>query len=163
MEIYLNQAIDLLITVPLTTSGNTVTYEIFNAAGTVIQSGNMVFVRDEIWKVASFTPTSLGALTLKSTESTTLQKRENFYNVVSSATVASLPGTVPTTQEMLDNVRKAINAKLAGGAVQSYSISGRQLQNYSIDELWRLEENLVKRSAAETGGGRNYAKFVNPD
>ncbi len=163
MEIYLNQAIDLLITVPLTTSGNTVTYEIFKADGTVVQSGSMVFVRDEIWKVAAFTPTSLGALTLKATESTTLQKRENFYNIVASATVASIPGTVPTTQEMLDNVRKAINAKLVGGAVQSYSIAGRQLQNYSLDELWKLEENLTKRSDAEHGGGRTYAKFVDPD
>lgn len=163
MEIYLNQTIDLLITVPLTTASNTVTYEIFKADGTVVQSGNMVFVRDEIWKVAAFMPTSLGALTLKATEPISLQKRENFYNVVASATVASLPGTVPTTQEMLDNVRKAINAKLVGGAVQSYTISGRQLQNYSLDELWKLEENLGKRLAAEAGGGRNYAKFVNPD
>jgi len=34
----------------------------------------------------------------------------------------------PSKQEMLENVENAINARITGGAVQSYSIGGRNLQ-----------------------------------
>lgn len=71
---------------------------------------------------------------------------------------------VPTTQEMLDNVRTAINARIVNGAVQSYSMpGGRNIQSFSLDELTRLETRLMSRLAGENGGTRNYAAFNNID
>lgn len=70
--------------------------------------------------------------------------------------------TVPTNQEMLDAVNTAIQAILSGGAVQSYSINGRNLQKYSLTELYNLRKDLEKAIAAANGRGRNYMKFVNP-
>lgn len=69
----------------------------------------------------------------------------------------------PTTQEMLDAVRTAIHAILTGGAVQSYSISGRNIQKYSLKELRDLEKELKREINDAAGVGRNYAKFVNAD
>ena len=66
----------------------------------------------------------------------------------------------PTVDEMLANVRTAINNLLTGGAVQSYSINGRSLQRYSLKELRDLEQQLQARKAAESNGGsRTYASF----
>ena len=67
----------------------------------------------------------------------------------------------PTKQEMLDNVEIAINARMTGGAVQSYSIGGRNLQYISISELLKLRDQLRKEIA---GGKTNttYAGFDNP-
>jgi hypothetical protein len=74
---------------------------------------------------------------------------------------------VPTAQEMLDNVRIAINTRIANGAVQSYTLAGgRNVQSFSLDELLALEKSLVSRVAAEsgtTGGGRTHAAFRNLD
>lgn len=162
-NIYLNEAIPLSIVIPQSSSGDTVTYEIIKVSdGSVVQSGSMTFVRDEIWRV-SYTPAALGVFALKVNNTTISSKRENFYRVVAASTVVTTGSdTVPTTQAMLDNVRIALNAKLTGGAVQSYTISGRSVQNYSLKELMELEASLIKRLQAEAGtGGRNFAKFTN--
>jgi hypothetical protein len=69
--------------------------------------------------------------------------------------------SAPTKQEMLENVETAINARMAGGAVQSYSINGRNLQYVSLTELIKLRETL--RQEIASGNSRtSYAKFVNP-
>jgi len=69
----------------------------------------------------------------------------------------------PTVDEMLANVRTAINNLLTGGAVQSYSINGRNLQRYSLKELRELEQQLQARKAAETNAGsRTFASFSRP-
>jgi hypothetical protein len=68
--------------------------------------------------------------------------------------------SAPTKQEMLDNVENAINARMTGGAVQSYSIGGRNLQYISLDELLKLRDQLRKEIAA--GGATTYAKFDKP-
>jgi hypothetical protein len=65
----------------------------------------------------------------------------------------------PTIATMLENVRTAINNLLAGQAVQSYTISGRNVQRYSLKELRELEAGLMARQAAEQGGTRAYAGF----
>ena len=67
----------------------------------------------------------------------------------------------PTNQEMLDNLNTAINARMTGGAIQSYSIGGRNLQYISLSELLKLRDQLRR----EIAGGRNkttYARFENP-
>ena len=69
--------------------------------------------------------------------------------------------TAPTKQEMLDNVENVINARMTGGAVQSYSIGGRNLQYISISELIKLRDQLRK----EIAGGKTsttFAGFDNP-
>ena len=49
--------------------------------------------------------------------------------------------SAPSKQEMLDNVENAINARMTGGAVQSYSIGGKNLQYMLLSELraWRKQ------------------------
>lgn len=66
----------------------------------------------------------------------------------------------PSTQEMLDNVRTAINAVLTGGAVKSYTVDGVAIDRYSLDDLLALESRLAARlSAEQSGGTRNFATF----
>ena len=67
----------------------------------------------------------------------------------------------PTKQEMLDNVENAINARMTGGAVQSYSIGGRNLQYINISELIKLRDQLRKEIAGSSDT-TTYAKFDNP-
>lgn len=66
-----------------------------------------------------------------------------------------------TKQEMLDNVEAAINARMTGGAVQSYSIGGRSLQYISLSELIKLRDQLRKEIAG-TRTTTTYVAFENP-
>ncbi len=63
-----------------------------------------------------------------------------------------------TTDQMLAAVEAAINARLTGGAVQSYSIEGRNLQYTNLTELYKIRTKLKAEVASETGT-RNYVKF----
>ncbi len=69
--------------------------------------------------------------------------------------------TAPSKQDMLDNVEIAINTRLTGGAVQSYSINGRNLQYISLSELKDLR-NQLRREVAGTKDRTSYASFGNP-
>lgn len=67
---------------------------------------------------------------------------------------------VPTTQELLDSVNTAIAARLAGGAVQAYTVNGRNLQRDPIPDLLKLRNELIAQlNAEQSGGGRTYATF----
>ncbi len=67
----------------------------------------------------------------------------------------------PSKQEMLENVEIAINARMTGGAVQSYSINGRNLQYVSLSELIQLRDRL--RQETSSGNSRTtFAKFNKP-
>jgi len=68
---------------------------------------------------------------------------------------------VPTKQEMLDNVETAINARITGGAVQSYSIGGRNLQYIPLQDLYKLRDQL-RREIAGSGGATTYVSFGRP-
>ncbi len=68
---------------------------------------------------------------------------------------------VPTKQEMLENVENAINARVTGGAVQSYSIGGRNIQYIGLEELRKLRDQL-RREIAGSGGTTTYASFGRP-
>lgn len=69
--------------------------------------------------------------------------------------------SAPTKQEMLENVETAINARMTGGAVQSYSIGGRNLQYITLSELIKLRDQL-RREVAALGGATTYAGFKDP-
>ena len=79
----INESVDLMIVLPDSVSTDAPTYEIFDADGTVIQSGSLEFIRDEIWKVSDFTPDDVGLIVLKATNATEFitQKRQNYYRV----------------------------------------------------------------------------------
>lgn len=71
--------------------------------------------------------------------------------------------TVPTKQEMLDNIDIAINNLMTGGAVQSYTINGRNLQRFSLTELQNLRKQIKGEIAAENADGTTtYATFERP-
>ncbi|MEI8350084.1 MAG: hypothetical protein WCI77_08010 [Candidatus Omnitrophota bacterium] len=71
--------------------------------------------------------------------------------------------SAPTKQEMLDSVETAIKAITDGGAVQSYSIGGRNIQRMSIIELMSLRDKLKKEIASDQGvNTRTYASFKDP-
>ena len=67
----------------------------------------------------------------------------------------------PTTQEMLEKVELAIMARLNGGAVQSYSIGGRNLQYMQLPELEKMRDKLIRQSNP-SGGTTTYASFGRP-
>jgi len=67
----------------------------------------------------------------------------------------------PTTQEMLEKVELAIMARLNGGAVQSYSIGGRNLQYMQLPELEKMRDKLI-RQLSPSGGTTTYASFGRP-
>ena len=66
-----------------------------------------------------------------------------------------------TKKEMLENVELAINARMTGGAVQSYSIGGRNLQYITLSELMKLRDQLRQEVAGGTSR-TSYAKFERP-
>jgi hypothetical protein len=66
-----------------------------------------------------------------------------------------------TKQEMLDNVETAINARMTGGAVQSYSIGGRNLQYITLTELIKLRD-ILRQEIASALSRTSYARFDNP-
>lgn len=68
-----------------------------------------------------------------------------------------------TVQTMLDNVETAINARLTGGAVQSYTIGGRNIQYCSLKELYDIRALLRRElNSSAPGSSTNYAKFEKP-
>lgn len=67
----------------------------------------------------------------------------------------------PTVREMLDNVNKAIDAITSGGAVQSYSIGGRNIQKIPLSELLKLRQ-VLKQEVKAGRGSTTYARFDNP-
>lgn len=69
----------------------------------------------------------------------------------------------PTNQEMLDAVKEAIQARLTGGAVRTYSINGRDIEYYSLTELYDLKRKLERAISADNGNGRTFVEFVGPD
>lgn len=57
-----------------------------------------------------------------------------------------------TSAELLVLVEAAIETRLSGGAVQSYSIRGRQLQYMSLQELRNFRDQLRREVSAEGHG-----------
>jgi hypothetical protein len=58
------------------------------------------------------------------------------------------------TQANLDAVEAAINARIAGGAVNSYGVGGRNLQYMKLEELRALRHEMaaeIQRALYPTG------------
>ena len=165
MNITINQAFVAVIPIPESKSTDTVTYSIYKASdSSVFASGSMTFVAGINWKV-SFTPLTEDTFIVEVYNATLDVKYSKNFTAVRNATMtASItpPVTAATDAEMLVKVNEAITAILNGGAVQSYSISGRNLQRCTLKELWEMRDNLKKTIASGSGGARNYASFVDP-
>lgn len=48
------------------------------------------------------------------------------------------------TQSDLDAIDAAIQAKIAGGAIQSYAVGNRNVQHMRVDELLRLRKFVAE-------------------
>lgn len=70
-----------------------------------------------------------------------------------------------TTAERLQKVRDAIDARIDGGAVQSYTLdNGVNIQKCSLTELMALEKRLADTLYSESRTlGRSYAKFTDAE
>ncbi len=82
--------------------------------------------------------------------------------VAEQAPAATVTTAEPTAAQMLTAVNQAIYAHLTGGAVQSYSIAGRNIQKISLNELYQIRDRLKSEVTGASGGGRNYVTFGNP-
>jgi len=161
--------------IPESSSGDTITAEIrrlsdgytWNFTNLLFQnasnSGNMTFVSDIIWK-QSFTPPTADTYIVTITDST----RDVKYVQVLQATTTTAASVVvdevagSDAASMLNAVNQAISARLNGGAVNSYSIGGRELQYISLKELLDLRSQLQKEIGATKTGTRTYAQFKRP-
>lgn len=126
-RIIVNQSKDFLREIPESASTDTVTYEIFNASGTVLVSGTATFVRDETWK-ATYTPTALGSITVKFNDTTITSKRSDVYQVVGSVAEETPAGTDFTLDAStnIGKVRYLVNDVVAA----SYVLSDTQINAF---------------------------------
>jgi len=87
ITLQINETVDLTITLPQSESSHAPTYEIFDSDGTVLKSGSLEFVRDEVWKASDFTPTAFGIIVFKAANINTYftDKRQNIYRVGGNA------------------------------------------------------------------------------
>lgn len=106
IDITLSIVTDLLITIPESASDNTVTYELFNSDGTVLVSGSMTFVRDEVWKVGDYTPSALGTIVLKANDTTISSKREQLFRVVGTDFLTATGGDLTTLAHLRTFLKK---------------------------------------------------------
>ena len=164
-NIIINQAFTARCPIPESVTGDTVTYIIYGPDKAVFASGNAVFVGGINWQCA-FTPTSLGAYSVEFNDQTLSVKYGKDFTCVPAATTSGIPVTDDVTltdTELLAKVNEAIAARMIGGAVQAYSIKGRNIQYCTLDELWKMRRNLESAIAALTGSGRTFVKFTNAD
>ena len=155
-----------VVGIPESKSGHVVTFQVFKASdNSLFSSGTAVYVGGLNWKI-SFTPTALDVYAIDVYNQDLDVTYSRSVQAVSGTTLSQPVDdeeTTPTTSELIELIDKAIATRLRGGGVQSYSIGGSNLQYMTIAELRNLRADLGKQIAAQNGGGRNYAKFVNPD
>jgi len=68
-----------------------------------------------------------------------------------------------TNAELLVKIKDAIEAILDGGAVQSYTINGRNLQRYSLTELMELQAKIERDIALEGAPRSTVVRFNQPE
>lgn len=163
--------------IPESVTGDTVTIEIrrlsdnytWNFSTLAFASGNnsgsMTFVNGITWK-ASFTPPTKDTHIVTITHAALDVKYSQTLIALNQSTpIQSVTEvTTVTASTLLAAVEQAIAAHLNGGAVQSYSIGGRNLQKTSLVDLYKMRAQLKEEVArGTTVTGRNYIKFVSPD
>lgn len=144
IDITVSVAATLLIPIPNSVSGDTVTYEIFSSSGTVAASGSMTFVRDEVWKVA-YTPAATGVYTLKANDTTLSEKRENFYNVVAAdASTEDDETTLPlsVSTDLLIPIPGSSSTDVV--TYEIFNSSGTVIDSGTMDfvrdEVWKVDD-----------------------
>lgn len=149
--ITLNEAVDLAIPIPTSSSVDTVTYEIIKVAdGSVLAGGSMTFVRDEIWRV-NYTPTVLGVIALKINDTTISEKRENFYRVIGAA--VSTP-SAPSG----DDLTTVSNFKTNFNIPSTFAGHDTLIQNLITQDSKRCSEYCSRKFAA-----RDLTEYYNGD
>ena len=68
-----------------------------------------------------------------------------------------------SAQDILDALESAILARMTGGAVNAYTINGRNLQYMTLKEMQDFRDRLKREIASGTPGGTTtYASFESP-
>jgi hypothetical protein len=174
MYITLGQIFNIVQAIPESQSGDTVTIEIrrlsdnytWHFTNLVFQSGNntgnMTFVNGILWK-ASFTPQTKDTYIVTIHDSTLDVKYVQQLIALNQATPITSVEEITETDAatLLAAVEQAIAARVNGGAVQSYSIGGRNLQYVSLTELREMRKEL-RREVNLNKPSKTYAKFVQP-
>jgi hypothetical protein len=155
-----NQLYTMVVAIPDSQSGDSVAYVLYRASdGQALLSGVMTHVTGIHWKT-SFSPASAGTFTLEVTDST-LSVVHSVEVVVAAVTVVTTAAITAAT--LLAQVNSAINARMSGGAVHSYTMpGGRNLQYIPLAELLQLRTQLQLEVTNASGGARSYAQFVDP-
>lgn len=123
-------------------------------------SGSMTFVNGITWK-ASFTPPTKDTYIVTITHvGMNVKYSQTLLAITPTATTTAITTVTPST--LLTAVEQAIAARFNGGAVQSYSIGGRNLQYMSIESLMKMRDQLKAEVANSLGGARNYVSFEDP-
>ena len=152
--IQINKEFIAIVAVLESQSTDTVTYTIYKASdGSIFAQGSCVYVAGINWKVA-FTPLTFDVFIVEVKDQTLDVVYSQSFQVEAEEDDAE-----PTTQELLTSINKAIKARLSGGAVQAYSIGGRNLQYMSIKELYDLRDKLRMEVNAQKGPARNVGGF----
>jgi len=161
----INEAFTAIVPIPESHNTDTVTYSVYKASdATVFASGTATFVAGINWKI-SFTPNVADVYIVEVNDTTLEVIYSQSFKAVRNATMTASVTTAAaaTDSEMLVKINEAITTRLNGGAVQSYSINGRNLQYVTLQELWQLRRDLEVAISGKAGGARNYASFVNPE
>jgi len=161
IRIPVNRAFSDSFPLPMAAEVDVLVYTIYKQSDdTVFATGNLTFSAGIHWKV-TFTPTTLN-------EQYFIEVVDAAGDVIYSQTYEAVGRTVEvpssttldtTAAGMLAAVNTAIASNLAGGAVQSYSIAGRNVQRMSLTELYALRDKLQREVNIAYGPRRNYAGF----
>lgn len=65
-------------------------------------------------------------------------------------------------ETQLAAVNAAIAARIADGAIDSYSINGRNIQRARLSELYQFQEKLARTIASLSGVTTVTAEFMRP-
>lgn len=173
--IKLGSAFTITQSIPVSTSGDTVTIKIVRVSDgytwnfsmlafeNADNSGSMTWVSNSIWK-SSFTPPTQDTYQVVITDSTldveysqTLiaENQDTAINITEEAAGTS-------ASDQLTAVENAIIARLNGGAVQSYSAMGRNLQYVPLSELYKIRALLRQEVAAGSGRTTSFVQFNDP-
>ncbi len=125
-------------------------------------SGSMIFVNDIVWK-QSFTPPAVGTYIIVINNSTLGVKYVQSFEATLDPTVTVAPVSGTTAADMLTAVNNAIITRLNGGAVQSYSVAGRNIQKATLEELYRIRDRLTREVNSASDSGFNFATFNDPE
>ena len=153
--IQINEEFITIVAIPESHSTDTVTYTIYKGSdGSVFAQGSCSYVAGINWKVI-FTPAVLDVFIVEVKD----QTLDVIYSQSFQVETNDDDEDEPTTEELLAAVNKAIKTSLTGGAVQAYSIGGRNLQYMPLEQLYSLRDKLRMEVNAKKGPARNVGGF----